>query len=434
MRVCLVEDAQVGHLEPLALARPAFELLCGTDSLQHKQLRYFDVASAAVLLRSYLAPLYRQTHPNAIVNDVDWLKQGPVLLINARWLPSAMAGRSFLDVETLLKQDPFVAMVGREVAYAVLHPQHLADAEEDSLDLCLHLAKETLPSISVEGTMIEYLWQLVDHNAEQITEDFELFANRPNRTIHPHPIHVNGPSDRLWIDPSAKLDPLVVADTTNGPVIIDRDAVVHAFSRLEGPCYIGRGTHILGAKVRGGTTFGPNCRMGGEIEVSIVQGNSNKYHDGFLGHSYLGEWVNLGAGTHTSDLRCDYGEVTLTINGARVNTGLRKVGAFIGDHTKTGLGTLLNTGTNVGVFCNLLPSGELLPKYVPSFCSVLHGRVTDTSELSPLFGTATVVMKRRGFAFSMLHQSLFRHLLEQTNSVRRQALREADLRRLRASA
>ena len=110
-----------------------------------------------------------------------------------------------------------------------------------------------------------------------------------------------------------------------------------------------------GGKIRAGTTLGPDCRIGGEVEASIVQGHSNKYHDGFLGHAYVGEWVNLGAGTQNSDLRNDYGEVTVTVNGRLVRTGQTKVGCFLGDHTKTGLGTLLNTGTSVGVFCNLLP-------------------------------------------------------------------------------
>src|SRR5207302_5357556 len=139
----------------------------------------------------------------------------------------------------------------------------------------------------------------------------------------------------------------------------------------------------------------PYCRIGGEVECSIVQGHSNKYHDGFLGHSYVGEWVNLGAGTCNSDLRNDYGEVTVTVNGRRVPTGLTKVGCFLGDHTKTGLGTLLNTGSNVGSFCNVLPWG-LAPRYVPSFASWWNGVLRDGATLSALLITAGKVMGRRG--------------------------------------
>src|SRR5439155_2723037 len=132
--------------------------------------------------------------------------------------------------------------------------------------------------------------------------------------------------------------------------------VVTAFTRMEGTCYIGPGTQVMGAKVRGGTSLGTQCRVGGEVEASVVLGYSNKYHDGFLGHAYVGEWVNLGAGTSNSDLRNDYGEVTVAVRGERVRTGRNKVGCFLGDHAKSGLGALLNTGTTAGAFSNLLPA------------------------------------------------------------------------------
>jgi UDP-N-acetylglucosamine diphosphorylase/glucosamine-1-phosphate N-acetyltransferase len=244
---------------------------------------------------------------------------------------------------------------------------------------------------------------------------------------------VVGPEEGLLLDPTAQLEPLVVCDTTRGPVLIGREAVVTAFSRLEGPCSIGPQTHVLGAKVRAGTTLGPNCRIGGEVEASIIHGHSNKYHDGFLGHSYVGEWVNLGAGTHNSDLRNDYGEVTVPIAGRPVATCLTKVGCFLGDHTKTGLGTLLNTGTNVGVFCNLLPGG-LLPKYVPSFCSWWSETLVDNADLSPLLQTATEVMHRRGCTLTEAHTALYRRLYDQTAAERRWTVREAELRCLRRSA
>jgi UDP-N-acetylglucosamine diphosphorylase / glucose-1-phosphate thymidylyltransferase / UDP-N-acetylgalactosamine diphosphorylase / glucosamine-1-phosphate N-acetyltransferase / galactosamine-1-phosphate N-acetyltransferase len=187
---------------------------------------------------------------------------------------------------------------------------------------------------------------------------------------------------------------------------------VTAFTRLEGPCYIGPRTQVHGAKICGGTTIGPNCRIGGEVEASIIQGHTNKYHDGFLGHSYLGEWVNLGAGTSNSDLRNDYGPVRMMVNGRVLNTGQAKVGCYLGDHTKTGLGTLLNTGTNAGVFCTLLPSGQLLPKYVPSFASWWNGRLEDRADFVALMQTATEMMRRRGCTLAEAHKELYRLLFQ----------------------
>src|SRR5205807_140210 len=151
-----------------------------------------------------------------------------------------------------------------------------------------------------------------------------------------------------------------------GPVMIAHGAVVHSFSYLEGPCYIGPRTQIFGAKLRGGT-LGPECRIGGEVEESIVLGYANKYHDGFLGHSYVGEWANLAAGTSTGDLRFDYRPVSVPIDGAEVSTGRTKVGSLIGDHAKTGLGVLLDCGTALGAFAHVLPTGGYAPRAVPPF-------------------------------------------------------------------
>jgi len=124
----------------------------------------------------------------------------------------------------------------------------------------------------------------------------------------------------------------VVANTTRGPVVIDGEAVVHAFTRLEGPCYVGRMTQVFGANIRAGTSLGPQCRIGGEVEASIVHGYCNKSHDGFLGHSYVGEWVNLGAARNNSDLRNDYGKVSVTVGGLPVSTGSTRSAASSRPH------------------------------------------------------------------------------------------------------
>jgi UDP-N-acetylglucosamine diphosphorylase/glucosamine-1-phosphate N-acetyltransferase len=346
------------------------------------------------------------------------------VLVNGRWLPPPD------PVDDL--PAPCVALVGDEVAYAVLGPDRLTYCSANTLDDCLETWKATLPHCPAGGRLLRYPWELVQANGDQLRIDFHPPA--PGRPHAPGALAVVGPADRLLVDPTAQVEPMVVADTRHGPVVIEREAVVTAFSRLEGPCFVGPQTHVLGAKVRGGTTLGPNCRIGGEVEASIVHGHSNKYHDGFLGHSYLGEWVNLGAGTSNSDLRNDYGEVTVVAGGRPVATGLTKVGCFLGDHTKTGLGTLLNTGTSVGVFCNLLPSGGLLPKYVPSFSSWWNGALVDQADLPGMLRTAAEVMRRRGARFAEVHAALFRTLFDQSAPERRRALREADQQRLRRSA
>jgi UDP-N-acetylglucosamine diphosphorylase/glucosamine-1-phosphate N-acetyltransferase len=378
------------------------------------------------LIRPELVELYRLGRPGLRVNDLAWLRSELTVLVNARWLPPA---GTVVDAAR-----PCVALVGDEVAYAVVGPDRLLYCSENTISDCLEVWKQTLPHREAGGSMIGYLWDLVDCNGEQICEDFATCANGFDCTRFEQSLGIVGPERRLCIDPSARVDPMVVFDTTAGPIVVDREAVVTAFSRIEGPCYIGPQTQIFGAKIRAGTTLGPMCRIGGEVECSIVQGHSNKYHEGFLGHSYLGEWVNLGAGTHNSDLRNDYGKVSVWVAGESVNTGRTKVGCFLGDHTKTGLATLLNTGTNAGVFCNLLPSGGYLPKRVPSFVSWWNGELRENADLPGQLRTAEEVMRRRGETFSEVHARFFHTLFQSTSEGRSKALRESEQHRLRRSA
>ncbi len=424
MRVCLFEDRGVADLEPLTLTRPAFELLCGQTSLAVKQLRCFHADVAGCLIRPHLADVLRLQYPTKPINDLAWLHSAPTLLVNARWLPRPVPA---LDLSR-----PFVALLGDEVAFALLPPELLEYCSPNTIDDCLETWKATLPHQPASGRLLRYLWELVALNGAEIEYDWEQReARQTTPTVLPALV---GPQNRLHIDATAQVEPLIVADTTRGPVVIDREAVVTAFTRLEGPCYIGPRTQLHGAKIRGGTTIGPNCRVGGEVEASIFQGHSNKYHDGFLGHAYVGEWVNLGAGTQNSDLRNDYGAVRMTVNGRVVSTGQTKVGCFLGDHTKSGLGTLLNTGTNAGVFCNLLPSGSLLPKYVPSFASWWNGRLEDRADLPALMQTAAEVLRRRGCTLTPAHEALYVTLFEDSAGELQRVLREMQLRTLRRSA
>ena len=281
----------------------------------------------------------------------------------------------------------------------------------------------------VGGAWVRRPWDLVALNAEQIVRDCANMRRSGSGWSDPAAFTRIGPADRLWIRDQARVEPYTVFDTTNGPIIVEAGAVVQSFTRIEGPCFIGRDTQLFRANLRGGVTLGPNCRIGGEVEASIVHGHSNKYHEGFLGHSYVGEWVNLGAITSNSDLRNDYGEVHVPLSGDPVATGQAKVGCFLGDHTRTGLGSMLNTGTAIGVMCNVLPAGLLLPKHVPSFTAVLYGRIAPGFSLEQLFATARTVKERRKQAFTTTEEELYVELFERTRLERERAFHKAPDRR-----
>jgi UDP-N-acetylglucosamine diphosphorylase/glucosamine-1-phosphate N-acetyltransferase len=424
MRICHFED-RADQLEPLALTRPVFDLRCGITTLAEKQQRYFGAAARGVLIRPFLEDFYRQQLPDVAVNDPAWLDSADLVLVNGRWLPP--------DELFVGPAESCVGLVDGTVAYVVLRKQLITSLPPEQLPMLLEVWQHTLPNRAAGGSLIGYPWDLVERTADEIRRDFSWLRPSAEATDRKS-LNVLGPLGNLWIAPSARIEPMVVIDTTGGPVVIDEDAVVSAFTRLEGPCYVGRGTQVFGARIRAGTTLGPHCRVGGEVEASILHGYANKYHDGFLGHSYVGEWVNLGAGTHNSDLRNDYGEVTMTLRGLPVHTGMTKVGCFLGDHTKTGLGTLLNTGTSVGVFCNLLPAGRFAPKYVPSFLSWWNGSLREAFPLEQLLATAEIAMQRRGVTLTEAHQALYRTLLDATHEERRRVMRESEQRSLRRSA
>lgn len=420
MRLCVFEDAEVAFLEPLTLTRPAFDLRCGAYTLWQRQQGYFKTDRVSALVRPTLAALCRLNHPGVTVNEAP-PGGGVAVLANARWLPPAGPSP---DVTT-----PGVALAGDQLAYAVVPADQFPLSWPEALPECLNRWKESLPHRSAGGAMIDFPWDLVERNAEMLCADFG--TGRAERPL-PEGVRVVGPRDQFLVDPTATVEPMVVANTTDGPVVIDQGAVVQAFSRLEGPCYIGPGSWVVGGKVKG-SSIGPMSRIGGEVEYTIIQGYSNKYHDGFLGHSYLGEWVNLAAGTQVSDLRNDYAPVKVTIHGQKVDTGLTKVGAFIGDHSKTGLTALLNTGTVIGAFCNLLPTGRLLPRVLPSFCEYRQGQIQPRSDWREMLTTAAKVMQRRGRELTSAHTDLFNTLYDQTAPQRKQVLREGEFLALRKS-
>ena len=234
----------------------------------------------------------------------DWLTRGPLVVANGRWVPPA----DFSEPGTFAGR-PWVGTCEGVPAFAVVGPEDAVGLAPGGVDAWFEDLIGRSDHHEVGGEWINRPWDLVAKNADHLIRDFALDGKPTLSNRHLASAAIVGPSDRLSIHETAKVDPYTVFDTTNGPISIAAGAWIQPFTRIEGPCHVGRDTQLFRANVRGGTTIGPNCRIGGEVEASIVHGHSNKYHEGFLGHAYVGEWVNLGAITSNSDLRNDYGEV-----------------------------------------------------------------------------------------------------------------------------
>ena len=415
MRVAIFEDHCAPDFAPIALLRPVFELLCGQFSARERAVRFLPVDDWAVFVRDELAAVYREEHPEARVNDLDWLRGGPTLLLNGRWLA---------DPKTLPLCDPDAAgLIDGSVVFLTLDPLELPLLTGDNWDEALSHIARTRRRVTAPGGLARYPWDLIHHNAEQLRLDFAARKFGPSQAADLGPqVAVLGDLGNVFVDPTASIDPFVVIDARKGPVSIDAGAMIQAFTRLEGPCHIGRKSQLFRANVREGTTIGPVCRVGGEIEESILHGYVNKYHDGFLGHSYVCPWVNLGALTTNSDLKNDYSAVKVPLSGETIDSGEMKVGCFIGDHTKTAIGSLFNTGTSVGVMCLILPDGELLPKHIPSFSRIWHGELIEGLPLERGLATARAALERRNVELTDALEQLLRRIHFQTLTERTRAI------------
>lgn len=417
MRLAIFEDSSALQFTPISLLRPVFELVCGQYTSRERLLKSISVDEWGVLIRPALVDVYAEEFPDAKINDAIWLSESQTLLINGRWLPSndEISQLSQVSSDT-------VGVMGESIAYLLLEPEESALLTTNAWDDAIKKIASTRKRVEVTGVELEYPWDLVNQNHRQLLADFSSNLPADQYNGDTENLTIVGPPDLVSLSSSTEIDPFVVLDTRKGPIVIEQDAKIQAFTRVEGPAYIGKGTQLFRANIKAGTTAGPHCRLGGEIEKSIVHGYVNKYHDGFLGHSYICPWVNLGAQTSNSDLKNDYSEVKVPLAGVSVETNSVKVGCFIGDHAKTGLNSLFNTGTSVGVMSMVLPVGELLPKHIPSFSRFWLGRIDSQIDIPNLFQLADLTMKRRGLALSAAQRQLLVSLLDDTTEERERAI------------
>jgi UDP-N-acetylglucosamine diphosphorylase / glucose-1-phosphate thymidylyltransferase / UDP-N-acetylgalactosamine diphosphorylase / glucosamine-1-phosphate N-acetyltransferase / galactosamine-1-phosphate N-acetyltransferase len=407
---------------PLALSRPIWDLRLGTSSLGVKLVDAVQPGEVAYWTPPYMAAVYRRetTWP---VNDPQCLVGTDLVLADARLKPGSL--KPFATGPSRVALD-----AQGQVVAARIEQEDLARLQTDSLDALLDSAKQNLPAVP-DGNLPtwSYLWELILANPQQLIDDFRKAGRHGIEGTVEEPRALRGGPSDVYVGRGAKIHPMVVLDAERGPIYIDEGAEVHPFTRIEGPCYIGRDTILLGAQCREGNSIGPMCRIGGEVEESIIQGYSNKYHDGFLGHAFVGQWVNLGALTTNSDLKNDYSEVKISLDGrTQISTGSTKVGALIGDHAKTSIGTLLNTGACVGAMTLLVTSGKLLPKFIPSFTWHLNDAIIHGTGRESLYATARTAMSRRKRHWTAADEAMWNAIYELTKEEREEAVTRSQRR------
>ncbi|MEP0843005.1 MAG: hypothetical protein HRF43_09875 [Phycisphaerae bacterium] len=394
------EDAGYRNLLPLCYWRTTGELRTGYGRLLDYLARGVS-AAPQIYCRAMLA----QVTAERLKVPVNARPMGePVLYVNSRLLVTAP-----LQIGPV----PSVQWAGQELV--AVHA-HRALAERLTPERFLDPAGlgETLSDLPVHAfaanpRLMRYPWDLVHANPAMLHWCWQ-------RAGHGGVIdgricegaHLLNPS-AIRIGRGSTIKPGVVLDAENGPIWIGDNVTISPNCSLEGPCYVGDGSLIQpGAVLRDAMSIGRRCKVGGELESSIIHGYSNKQHDGFLGHSYVAEWVNLAADTVNSDLKNTYGNVRVAINGVEVDSGQMFVGLTIGDHSKTGIGQMFPTGAVVGFGSNVATC-DFAPKFVPSF-TWITGQGAAAYDVQRCLEVARKVMLRRQVEMSAAEAELFQEV------------------------
>lgn len=384
MHIVLFDDQHRDRFFPITMTRSIGDLRVGILKLRQRLEAQFEVEDSYLLIDDSLEPLYQERHPDW---DINIVKGGFTLFLNVRLRVSKQ------DVKTIMAlPNDHCLRQGDTIIAAKFH------CKEGQFDFAKLL--QVVQGLKViENTDIklwEQPWDLIAANKEMIQYDFEnFFYDKDNYFETEMGVTILNPYN-VWIGEGASLKSGVIIDASEGPVVIDEGVTIMPQAVILGPAYIGKNSVIkVGAKIYEGTSIGPVCKIGGEVEDTIIQGYSNKQHDGFLGHSYLGEWVNLGADTNNSDLKNTYQSVKMYSYavGTAVDTGNSFLGCIIGDHAKTGINVSINTGTVIGVGSNLY-GRDLVTGWVPSF---RWGEANTVVEyrLDKFLETAEAVKRRR---------------------------------------
>jgi len=416
MRICIFEDEKYANYYPLTLLRPVFALRCGRTLLYEKIIRKFKNSLVSFFMRDSQINVFKEKTGVDSINDLSLLKNEDLLVINGKWL--------FIDVDLSLEGKEEVGTSGDDILYVRIKKNTAQKFSNQDLFTFLNEAKKNLPNKEIKAKVISYLWDPMKYNLEAIVDDFKsLGKSGIHGKVYPN-ANIIGDEKNIYIEEGAEIYPTATLDAREGPIIIETKTFVYPNSWITGPVAIGPDNMIMGAKVREGVTIGPICRVGGEVEESIMHGGVNKWHDGFLGHAYVGEWVNLGADTINSDVKNDFSNVQVYLKGELTDTGLWKCGCFIGDHVKTSIGTLLNTGTIIGVMAIVVGSGQISPKFIPSFSWYINQKVTRGFGFNAALKGCQMQMSRRDKSLSEPDIKLLKLAKEITKEKREELIKK----------
>jgi UDP-N-acetylglucosamine diphosphorylase/glucosamine-1-phosphate N-acetyltransferase len=379
-------------------------------TLREKIIRSFHKEEVTLKCRNYLESFVKAENPKCKVNQFD---DDDYFFINGK----IIAPSNLKNILSTKSGEEKVFVSSGQVVAAKVSEKRIKEfsiADSDIIDTNIF---KNLSSVEVDISVANFLWDLVYSNGKEILNDFKIYtkgkssANKKYSGVN----FVN--KKNIFIGKDVEIKPGVVLDGSTGPIFIEKNVTIFPNAVIQGPFYIGESSKIKScATIYPNVSIGKVCKVGGEIEDTIIHPYTNKQHSGFLGHSYLGSWINLGADTNNSDLQNNYGTIKVQVNGRHIDSGKQFVGLMMGDHSKTAINTMFNTGTVVGFSSNVYGAG-FPPKYIASFG---WGGSESMKEykLVKAVETASAVFARREKTFSKEDEALFETIFNLTREDR----------------
>lgn len=399
MKVVIFEDSRWKYFLPLTLTRSLPNIRLGILTIRERfrvYLKNHGVDSISLCVR----PLVREGTRRRSPRDSVACESYEAVFVNARLLITEEILKKILSLDP---GEGIFSPSGDTLAFK-LSGDHKIEFPPIEEKYERYLSSNLIRRVE-DWPCLRGIWEIPHIVGEIVSEDRELLGvNGHWGEIDPR-AELVGAKD-IVVGAGGKVKAGAVLDAREGPIVLGERVEIGHNAVLEGPIFLGMDSKVkMGAKIWGGFAGGPHVKIGGEIESVVFQGFSNKQHDGFWGHSFVGEWVNIGALSTTSDLKNTYGEITLHFPFGQVKTKNQFVGSFIGDHSKIGIHTMLNSGTIVGVSSNIF-GGDFMPKLIPSFVwgGVSYG--WEEYELNEALKVAERVKKRRGERLSKWERSL----------------------------
>ncbi len=392
MNYILFDGVGRNQLLPFTFTRPVADIRIGIMTLREKWEYLLD-AKTSTLTQDYLSEKY------------PLITEEENVLINASVLPDGALAEQVKRLKT---------------GEAIIHEDVLIALGVQTSDI--HNFNESSPKgmeAAGEFQQISHVWDIYAINNQAIADDFALLTSGRKSVPLSKTNFIQGNPDLIFLEEGAEVE-FAFLNSKDGPVYIGKDAVVMEGAKIRGPFALCEHSQVkMDAKIYGGTTIGPYSKVGGEVSNSVIFGYSNKGHDGFLGNSVMGEWCNLGADTNISNLKNTYEPVKLWsyVEESFVQTGQQFCGLMMGDHSKSGINTMFNTGTVVGVNANIFGDGYQR-NFIPSFSwGGKHG--LSHYQLKKAFQVATAVFARRNRVFDQVEKDILSHVFDLTYESRR---------------